>query len=189
MKLNAAQLSLPTIGEIKNGDAALIRELGSGRFLLAVIDGLGHGPDAAQAAQAAIELLGTLTSIASAEAIMRDVHHALKGSRGAAATLCCIDGTAIEACAVGNVTIMCVNCSVPLVVSAGVLGHQVRKFRVCTGSLKPGARLALLSDGISTRFRLEDLRQLDPQQACNEIMLRHRRKHDDSTVLIADFSE
>jgi negative regulator of sigma-B (phosphoserine phosphatase) len=189
MKLNAAQLSLPMVGETKNGDAALIRDLGEGRFLLAVIDGLGHGPDAAHASQAAIDLLGGLTAITSAEAIMRDVHQKLKGTRGAAATLCCVEGSEIEACAVGNVTIMCVNCSVPLVVSAGVLGHQVTKFRVCNGSLKPGARLALFSDGISTRFRLEEWRQLEPARACSEIMTRHRRKHDDSTVLIADFSE
>jgi phosphoserine phosphatase RsbX len=189
VKLRAAQVSLPMQGEIKNGDAALIRELQDGHYLLAVIDGLGHGPDAAAASLAGVELLQELSSTSNVDSAMQDLHRHLRGTRGAAGTLCIIKGEEMEACAVGNVALMSVNCNVPLVLSAGVLGHQVTKFRISSSRLKPGARLALLSDGVSTRFRLEEFRQFEPQAACEEIMTRFRRKHDDATVLIADMFE
>jgi hypothetical protein len=67
-----------------------------------------------------------------------------------------------------------------------VLGHQVAKFRIGACQLTNRARLALLSDGISTRFRLEEYKNLEPLAACQEIMARYRRKEDDATVLVAD---
>jgi negative regulator of sigma-B (phosphoserine phosphatase) len=81
---------------------------------------------------------------------------------------------------------MCTQCQIPLVLSAGVLGHQVAKFRVASADLKAGSRIAFLSDGISTRFRLEELQKLDPVEACQLVMSRYRRKEDDATVLVAD---
>jgi negative regulator of sigma-B (phosphoserine phosphatase) len=186
VRLITAQISIPMLGEIKNGDAALVREPKADEHWLAVIDGLGHGPDAAVAAQAAIARLEELPAGTSVDTAMQDMHRHLRGTRGAAATLCIIRGDDMEACAVGNVALLSVNCTVPLVLSAGVLGHQVAKFRISQSKLKPGARLALLSDGVSTRFRLEDFRQLEPALACQEIMTRYRRTHDDASVLIAD---
>jgi negative regulator of sigma-B (phosphoserine phosphatase) len=79
-----------------------------------------------------------------------------------------------------------VNCSVPLVLSAGVLGQNVTKFRTAECVLNVGARIALISDGISTRFRLDELRHLAPADACRAILDRHRRQDDDATVLIAE---
>jgi negative regulator of sigma-B (phosphoserine phosphatase) len=175
-------------GERQNGDAVLLRQNEAGETMLAVIDGLGHGPDAAVASRAAIELLTLMPVGARVAEAMQEIHRGLRGTRGAAATLCVIKEQTLEICAVGNVALMCTNCVVPLVLSAGVLGHQVAKFRVSESPLKPGARLALLSDGVSTRFRLEELRHLTPPEACEFIMSRYRRKEDDATVLVADVS-
>src|SRR5690606_27727635 len=60
MVVHAAQLVRPARGEQVAGDAALVRELGPST-LLAVIDGLGHGPPAAEAAARAVEVLETMT--------------------------------------------------------------------------------------------------------------------------------
>lgn len=186
MRVQTSHICLPMPGEIKNGDAVLVRTHGESETVLAVLDGLGHGPDAALASQAAITVLNELPRGTSVEQAMQDMHRALRGTRGAAATVCIIRGDQVEACAVGNVALLCVNCTVPLVLSAGVLGHQVSRFRIASAPAQVGARLALISDGVSTRFRLEDLRQLDTEQTCHEIMKRYRRKEDDATVLIAD---
>ncbi len=189
LRVHTAHLSFPMPGEVKNGDAVVIRNGDSEtEVVLAVIDGLGHGPEAAHASQAAREVLTQLPPGVGVEEALREVHRHLRGSRGAAATVCIVRGMQLEACAVGNVALLSVNCSVPLVLSAGVLGHQVAKYRVATAQLNPGARLALLSDGISTRFRLDDLKQLDPARACQEIMDRYRRRDDDASVLMADVS-
>jgi phosphoserine phosphatase RsbX len=184
--ISASHISLPMPGEIQNGDAALIRQSVTGDTILAVIDGLGHGPDAAHASRKAIEVLTLMPFQTSVLEAMEEIHRELRGTRGAAGTLCIVRELKLEICAIGNVALMCTGCSVPLVLSPGVLGHQVSRYRVAGCQVPSGARLALLSDGISTRFRLEDYKQLSPEAACKEIMSRYRRKEDDASVLVAD---
>jgi len=184
--ISASQISLPMPGEIQNGDAALIRQSVTGDTILAVIDGLGHGPDAAQASRKAIEVLTLMSFETSVLDAMQEMHQELRGTRGAAGTLCVVRGFKLEICAVGNVALMCTGCSIPLVLSPGVLGHQVGRFRIGACEISPGARLALLSDGISTRFRLEEYKLSEPKLACKEIMDRYRRKEDDASILVAD---
>ena len=186
MIISASHLSSPMPGEIQNGDAVLVRQSVSGDTFLAVIDGLGHGPDAAHASRKAIAALALMPFEISVQDAMQEIHQELRGTRGAAGTLCIIRDFKLEICAVGNVALMCLGCSVPLVLSPGVLGHQVSRFRIGSCQVPSGARLSLLSDGISTRFRLDDYRQLSPDAACKEIMTRYRRKEDDASVLVAD---
>jgi negative regulator of sigma-B (phosphoserine phosphatase) len=189
VNITAAHICLPMPGEIQNGDAVLVRQSVLGHTILAVIDGLGHGPDAAQASRAAIDLLNLVSFDTNVLDAMHELHRELKGSRGAAGTVCIVKDFKLEICAVGNVALMSTNCSIPLVLSAGVLGHQVSKFRVGACQITSRARLALLSDGVSTRFRLEEYKHLAAPEACREIMNRYRRKEDDATVLVADVGD
>lgn len=186
MIVSASHLTSPMPGELQNGDAVLVRQSVGGDTILAVIDGLGHGPDAAHASRKAIEALTLMPWEISVHDAMQEIHQELRGTRGAAGTLCIIRDFKLEICAVGNVALMCTGCSVPLVLSPGVLGHQVSRFRIGACQVPSGARLALLSDGISTRFRLDDYRQLAPDAACKEIIGRFRRKEDDASILVAD---
>ena len=185
MNANIAHLSVPKLGEHVNGDAVLAKR-NEGQLLLAVIDGLGHGPAAAKASQAAIAYLQTDPLDQPLSSIMQAVHQQLRETRGAAGTLCLLRGTSFEGCAVGNVQFSCINATVPMVLSSGVLGQRMPKLRVCTAELRRGARFALFSDGISSKFRLDESRQLTPQQACQMAMERHRKKEDDATILIVD---
>jgi negative regulator of sigma-B (phosphoserine phosphatase) len=180
-----AHRSAPKIGECVNGDAVLVRHDGD-RRLFAVADGLGHGPIAAEASRAAIALLEATPLDTPMLECMRMLHEDLHRTRGAALTVCLIHGRHMEACAVGNVALLCTNTVVPLVMSAGILGHNVRTFRVCSCELRPGTRLALASDGISSRVRLDEFKSLKPASACEAIFGRFRRNEDDATILIAD---
>lgn len=187
MNFETAHLSFPKLGERVNGDAVLVRRDPTlGRTLLAVIDGLGHGPGAAEASERAVKELESGTLNVSALELMTSVHQALRGTRGAVGTICVIERDRLEACAVGNVTLMSSNCYVPLVLSPGILGQSVSKFRIATAQLAAGARLALLSDGLSLRFKLDELRELAPREACKSIVDRFRRYDDDATVLVAE---
>ncbi len=188
MNVDVAHVTIPKPGERQNGDAVLVRRDDEGRTMLAVIDGLGHGPLAADAARAALSLLELLPLRTKVLDAMRGLHERLRETRGAVGTVCIIDNERLEACAVGNVQLVSANCSVPLVLSSGVLGRQVAKYRVCEAELKSGARLALVSDGIALKFRLEELKHLKAGEACNLIISRFRRGDDDATVLIADLS-
>ncbi|MFZ5892174.1 MAG: SpoIIE family protein phosphatase [Myxococcota bacterium] len=186
MNLDFAHLSFPKVGERANGDAVLVRTDPQGRAMLAVIDGLGHGPGAAEASTRAVQHLGACSLASSVLDLMTSMHQALRGTRGAVGTVCVINGDQMEACAVGNVQLMCVSCNLPLVLSPGILGQSVAKFRVASAQLKVGSRLALISDGLSTRFKLDELRELAAREACKAIVDRYRRYDDDATVLVAD---
>jgi negative regulator of sigma-B (phosphoserine phosphatase) len=186
VSVQVAHLSAPKPGEQANGDAVVVRHDDEGRVLLAVFDGLGHGPVAAEASQAAALRLESWSLANTVLETMHQLHEDLRKTRGAAATVCILRGHALEACAVGNVQLSCTKSSVPLVLSPGILGQRVPKFRVCTCHLKPSTRLALLTDGISTRFRLEEFERLPPNDACKAIFKRHRKLEDDATILIAD---
>jgi len=180
-----AHITQPMLGERVNGDAVVVRDEGA-VLLLAVIDGLGHGPVAAQAAQVAIEALASQSLHETVLSIAKNLHDRLRGTRGVAATLCLVRGSSIEVCAVGNVQLSSSNATIPLVLSPGVLGSRVAKFHICQGTLRAGARLALFSDGISTRVALDEVRNLAPQEACRHVFERFRKKEDDATILIAD---
>jgi phosphoserine phosphatase RsbX len=186
MTVTVSHVTKPKIGERVNGDAVLVRDENDA-LLLAVVDGLGHGPIAAEAAQVALAALATQNLKLPMMDIIKTLHDGLRGTRGVAATLCLVRGQELEACAVGNVQLTCTNANIPLVLSAGVLGMRVAKFHVCRGSLRAGARIGLFSDGISSRISLEDVRKLAPEAACQHIFERFRKNEDDATILIADF--
>ena len=86
----------------------------------------------------------------------------------------------------GNVELRTSSKGVPAVLSPGVLGAGVRQFRVFRGSLPHRSRLVLFSDGISSRFTLDDVRLLSPAEACGWLMANRARAHDDATALVAD---
>jgi negative regulator of sigma-B (phosphoserine phosphatase) len=189
LSITYAHLSVPKPGERANGDAVYVREETPRRALFAIIDGLGHGPHAAEASACAVSQLETVEFETTMLDIMQTLHRALRGTRGAAATVCTINGDKLEACAVGNVQLSSYGMTMPLVLSAGVLGHQVGTFRICRADVPVRARLALFSDGISTRVRLEETAKLTPAAACHAIFGQYRRAEDDASILVADLGQ
>lgn len=183
--LTIAHRSRPKDGERANGDAVVLRQEGE-RTLLAVIDGLGHGELAALAAARAVEFLRTWPLEGELLAAMQGMHEALRGTRGAAASLCLLTGSLLVCCGVGNVEIRCLGAKVPILPSPGVLGARVLQFRICRGELTPGCRLVIFSDGISQRSPLDVLRRLEPEALCDELMGNHRKPTDDATVVVCD---
>src|SRR6516162_8690827 len=136
LRAHVAHVCLPKPGERENGDAVLVREDEQGRAMLVVVDALGHGEGAAEVSRAALKRLSTLPLDVPVLDAMHAVHETLRRTRGAAATVCLLAGTKFDACAVGNVHLLCANCEVPLVLSPGVLGHQVSRFRVSSVELR-----------------------------------------------------
>ncbi|HEY6729267.1 MAG TPA: SpoIIE family protein phosphatase [Polyangiaceae bacterium] len=186
MKVHGQYVSVPKAGERANGDGAFVRIEEGSCALFGVIDALGHGPGAEAVTQAATACLESVTLEWSLDRIMTLLHGRLGGTRGAAATICLFRDGELEACAVGNVELRSGDVRFPLVYSAGILGVNVRKFRVCSAKLSRPARFVAFSDGISARASTDDVRQLTPADACHFIMQRYRRDNDDATVLVAD---
>jgi negative regulator of sigma-B (phosphoserine phosphatase) len=185
VRLVCEHLSIPKAGEDVSGDAALVRHTDR-RSLIAVIDALGHGPLAASVAKTAIEHLAAAKFDAGVRALIDDLHLALRGSRGAAAMLCIVEGERIEGCGVGNVDLRTYGSRVPVVLTPGVLGRTLNRVRVFSGTLAAGDRLLFFTDGITSRFDVEPILRMPAREACREFVNRYRRSHDDATVLITD---
>ena len=186
MKMNVAYATTPKVGEIANGDRPFYRHDDVGHHLLAVIDGLGHGPEAQAATLAGLRFLeGVALSMPLSE-MMLGLHEAMRGTRGAAGAVCATHGAELYACAVGNVELRPVRADVPLIASAGILGVRVQKFRVCSVRIALPCRLVMFSDGLANPTTISEFHPLPPQLACDGLIQRHRRTYDDTTVLIAD---
>lgn len=186
MKALVGHASLPKVGEYANGDRPFYREDGQGRHLFAVIDGLGHGPEAEAATLAGLRFLNEVSLDTSLELLMPGLHDSMRGTRGAAGAVCLVRGNELSACAVGNVELRPQRADVPLVSSAGILGVRVQKFRVCKATLAGPCRLVVFSDGLTNPTSISEFQGASPQLACDGLIHRHRRSYDDATVLIAD---
>ena len=184
MKLSVQHLVVPKDGEHESGDAVYVRPSEDGGTFV-VIDALGHGERAAEAAQAALGALEEMPDGERVAAIIDRMHGRLRGTRGAAAMVCVLHDGRLEGCAVGNVELVTVGTRVPWVPSPGILGASVRRVRIFQADLQAGDRLILFSDGIS-RVDPSYCRGVSAVHACRILMARHRRSHDDATVLIAD---
>jgi len=186
-----AHESRPKRGESANGDLVVVERHPSG-ILVAIVDALGHGPRAEAVAKLATDYFaGVAAGFAGcdAEGLMGGLHAALRGTRGAAATLCVIRGARLEACGVGNVEMRCVGASIPVTLCPGIVGVQLRKLRSFSGTLVPKARCFLFSDGVSRRAPFAELSRLSPKVACSRLILQHRHEHDDASVALVAVEE
>ena len=175
----------PCAGETANGDAVFVWT-GSQRAVLAVIDALGHGPAAAECARRAMSALDAAAPQASLLELMERVHVALRGSRGAAMTALVLTPASWSACAVGNVSMRASGVAFDVPMSPGVLGGRVRKMRVTEATPRPRARLALFSDGLSSRWSLEPASTLRAREVCDQLFSAYAKTTDDATLLIVD---
>lgn len=182
-------------GQPDCGDQYWISPLPNGLFL-GVVDGLGHGPKAAAAALAAVEVLRS-DPHDDLIALMERCHQALIGTRGAVITLAALDvpRAALTWISVGNVAGLLVraghNSQIParehLLQRGGVVGYRLPPLRLFSEQLLPGDTLILTTDGIRSAF-LEDLPlHLPPQPMAETILDGYNRQTDDATVVAARY--
>ena len=185
MKLTVHHLSRPKAGERTSGDAAFVRRDGD-IVLFAVVDALGHGVHAAPVAEAAVENLKTTALDRGVREIMGDLHRALHGTRGAAAMICKWSTGRVQGCGVGNVELASARVKLPVLLTPGIIGMNMRTLHVFEGNVGVGSRIVLYSDGISSSILGEDLGALPRDKACERLMEKFRKSHDDATLMIAD---
>jgi anti-sigma regulatory factor (Ser/Thr protein kinase) len=182
--------SRPHPGEDVNGDAYCIRMLG-GRTLLSVIDGLGHGRGAKEAADVVVELLDAWAGEPLDE-LLGSVHNALRATRGAVMGAAVIDSLSghFHYAGVGNIAVRVFGTPEhvsPLPVN-GTLGARLGRLRVWTYPWNEGATLIMASDGVSASWDIESypgLLNRSPQLLAGILMRDYARVADDATVLVA----
>jgi anti-sigma regulatory factor (Ser/Thr protein kinase) len=182
---------LPFDGETACGDGWCVVQ-DARRAAVLLVDGLGHGPNAAQAADVAIETFRTVSARAPVEAV-GVVHEALRATRGAAIAVAEVvrgdEGAAVSFCAVGNTVSAIVGSGKPRSLASmnGTAGLQVGRLQGFTQGWPTGALMVMHTDGITSRWRLESYPGLvgrDPSIVAAVLQRDFTRPRDDATVLV-----
>ncbi len=188
--LDVSAISLPLPGETACGDAWAVWQEPN-RTVIMVVDGLGHGELAAQAAQEAVQVFQEHPELPPAR-LIKACHDRMRHTRGAAMAVAEIYHRTHEIwyAGVGNINgrVYTGATSKGMVSYSGTVGHTIRKINEFTYALPPGAVLVMASDGVSNRWEFEDYPGLvvrQPATIAARLCRDFRRTTDDSTVLIA----
>lgn len=179
----------PFAGESVCGDAYAVRDA-QGRRQIMLCDGLGHGPLAAFAAEAAVAAFRSAPA-ASPKDVVAYLHDRLVSTRGAVVGVAELDSEAEEVrfAGIGNVSaVVCGSVRRTMVSMPGIVGQQRRDVREFAYPLPPGALVVLHSDGLTDRWSLEDypgLVEHAPIVIAATLLRDAGTRRDDAAVLVA----
>lgn len=180
---------MPLHGQTECGDAWQV-VIGRQQTSVLVVDGLGHGPDAADAAVAAMAAFSSSIN-APLETMLTALDANMRETRGAAVSIAVID-TALQRMqfgGIGNVEgrVLSGGTTEHLIPQNGIVGHGMPTPRSTNVAWAAGSRLVMHSDGIVPRWRLdvyETGATLHPALLAGLIYRDFARDRDDATVLV-----
>jgi anti-sigma regulatory factor (Ser/Thr protein kinase) len=186
-----AGLIRPIAGEIECGDAFTVISTGSGVTGL-MVDGLGHGPLAAEAArEATAAVLAAPDGSVSAgpAALLELVHRRLGRTRGGAVAIVQVAGQVARFAGLGNIAgwILSPDARSGMLSVPGIAGHQARTIRQFDYPVPPGAVIVLHSDGLSSRWdprALAGLAARDPLLIAAALLATAGVHRDDAGILV-----
>jgi negative regulator of sigma-B (phosphoserine phosphatase) len=189
-----AAKSRPRPGENVSGDRLIAVDVNGTGALIGVLDGLGHGAEAAEAANCGVDVLRKACA-EPLDVMVQRCHRALAGTRGAAMTLARIDFRAdmLSWIGIGNVAAdlvakhpagVEVRSSARLI--GGIVGYRVPETLAPQEvPIRPGDLLVIASDGIVEDY-LDDIDFAAPALAiADQILHSHAKDNDDALVLAA----
>jgi phosphoserine phosphatase RsbX len=178
-------------GQAETGDRHLVRKVPSG-LLLAVVDGAGHGAEAAAVAMTAIATLERHAHEPPV-ALVRRCHERLVGTRGVVLSLALIrpiDKT-LTWLGVGNVEALLLrsrpgagNSDGALLLRRGLVGVRLPDLQEAVLQLQKGDTLVFATDGVRDDFASAIRRGDPPQKIAEAILAEHRKGTDDALVLV-----
>lgn len=194
LRIETAFAELPLPGQVKSGDLCLVKRVGKGT-LLAVVDGLGHGQEAASAAHAAVGAIDRYSREPLVD-IVKYCHPALVGLRGVVLGLAYLDPQAASMTwlGVGNIGGVLLHADVKarqprvsLVPSAGFIGGEPPHGTARTVPLRARDTVILFSDGVKDGFAESLVLANSPQEIADLIIARHTKGNDDALALVARY--
>jgi serine phosphatase RsbU (regulator of sigma subunit) len=187
--ISVAVAARPHPGETVSGDAWQV-DWAESVCRIALIDGLGHGPQAAAAAAAATAHLAADPAL-DPESAIRGCHLALNGTRGAALLVVRIDLAAgrLTVAGVGNVEarLWQDGRAQHLLSDRGIVGSVLPRIRPLEIALAPDWLLVAHTDGVRNRFDVPALLETtrDGEAYAQAVLDDWGRAKDDATVLVA----
>jgi negative regulator of sigma-B (phosphoserine phosphatase) len=181
-------------GQPASGDLGVVLPFDAG-VLVAVLDGVGHGDEAAAAAKAADKVLREQPDAAVVDLIER-CHEALIGTRGVVMSLASFsaDEGTLSWSGVGNVEGVLVRADgrptprrEALLLRGGVVGFNLPSITVEVLPVAPGDTLTFATDGVRSAFGAGLRNTLSPQRLAESILAQHAKGNDDALALVAVF--
>jgi serine phosphatase RsbU (regulator of sigma subunit) len=178
-----------------SGDQYFVESFSPRSILVAVVDGLGHGPKAAVVAK---KTVATLEGHAHHPLtfLLERCHKSLRGTRGVVMSLAAFNSTGeMRWLGVGNVEGVLLRASAStasrkderLVLRGGIVGYRLPRLRPVTLPVDRGDILVFATDGLRSAFtRVEDKRG-SAQEIADRIFEQHHRGTDDALVLVARY--
>jgi hypothetical protein len=177
-------------GEEVCGDAWAVLPQ-AGRSLIVMADGRGHGPCAAEVAQAAVRIVHLYPNECPA-ALLEHIHGALRGTRGAAVAVAEVhlERQDVTFVGIGNMGghLIYADKSQVLLSQNGIVGHQMRTVRPLIYPWSDTALLLMYSDGLLSRWSLQPypgLCQRHPSVIAGVLYRDYWRGRDDVSVVAA----
>jgi phosphoserine phosphatase RsbX len=192
MSLDWGVASLPLNGQSESGDRHVVHFFAGG-VLLAVIDGLGHGDEAAAAANAAESILQAKPQ-EPVISLVQHCHERLRSTRGVVMSVASFDISRglMTWLGVGNVRGVLRRSPSSLnhppeelLLRAGVIGGQIPPLQVSVVPVSQGDTLFLATDGIHGEFAQEQIYSEVSQHTAEVILSRYAKGNDDALVLVA----
>jgi phosphoserine phosphatase RsbX len=181
-------------GQATCGDK-YVYEMFAGGVLLALVDGIGHGPEAAAAAEAACTILKKHAAD-PVTALAERCHNGLRGTRGVVMSLAAFDleHNLLTWLGIGNVLGILRRTGLPmdatgelLLLRAGVVGSHLPHLRPSILRVVPGDILVLATDGVEGGFvaRISSIEA--PLRVAQAILDSYNKRIDDALVLVARY--
>lgn len=167
------------------GDVVSVTTKPSG-VLIAVADGLGHGEFAHEAARTFCDFAKQHAEEAI-ESIVASSTAVMAKTRGAAAALVDFDEEQkiVQFVGVGNIELRSLSKEKICPISVpGIVGASLRRIRSFRYNLNDDDLFIIFSDGISSRFALEEYRSLTERQLADRILVEFGKSHDDATCVV-----
>jgi serine phosphatase RsbU (regulator of sigma subunit) len=182
----------PIAGESESGDLHVVAAF-EGGALLGLIDGLGHGPEAATAARVAAAVLAAHPR-QPVVSLLTACHEAMRSTRGAVLSLAAIDAASgrLSWGGVGNVEAV-LNRADPtmarerILLRSGVVGYQLPPLRTTELTIYPGDVLVFATDGLAHDFAEVLPDGAPPAAHAERLLAEYGRAADDATVLVARY--
>jgi len=181
---------VPIHGEARCGDDWEDKQQMDKRLVM-LADGLGHGSAAADAAEEAIAAFRANLHRSPRE-IIEVAHARLQKTRGAAVAVAEIDfgRQVVRYSGVGNIagTLVANGSSRSLISGNGIVGHQLAHVHEFTFPWEHTASLIMHSDGVNTRWSLDQypgLRSKSPALIAGVLYRDFKRGRDDATVVVS----
>lgn len=201
IKSNATQLieyatcftMLP--GEQECGDQYVVQPTKNGT-LIAVVDGLGHGSEAAESARVASEIIKRQADDESVISLIRHCNEEMKRTRGAVISLAAFNAKdhTVTLLSVGNVEGVLLRANAHadpnrenVMMRGGVVGSHLPTLQALVVPVFPGDILIFATDGIRNGFDQNVPLGASVQHIADTICRQYNKGNDDALVLVSRF--